>query len=223
MHISKKDCIFANKNMKNLIIIGAGGMGRVMYDMARESVGYLMDYDIKGYIDDNIHSLDTFVDYPPILGTIADYHPQADDIFICSIGGQSRKACMESIIQRGGKFLTMIHKTARIGTNVQLGKGCMVGAFTTIAADAKIGDYNFIQSNMIIGHDVVIGDWNRIDSHTMLIGGITIGNENMIHSAAVINHEVHIGNNTHIGACSFVTRNVEDNWTMFGNPARRLS
>lgn len=209
--------------MKHLIIIGAGGMGRVMYDMARESVGYQTEYDIKGYIDDNLHSLDLFSNYPPILGTIVDYLPQADDVFICSIGGNSRKACMESILRKGGEFLTLIHQTARIGTNVELGKGCMVGAFTTIAADAKIGNYNFIQSNMIIGHDVIIGDWNRIDSHTMLIGGITIGNENMIHSAAVINHEVHIGNRTHIGACSFVTRNVEDNWTVFGNPARRLS
>lgn len=209
--------------MKQLIIIGAGGMGRVMYDMARESVGYLTEYDIKGYIDDNIHSLDNHSGYPPILSTIADYTIQKDDIFICSIGGNSRKACIESILTRGGEFLTMIHQTARIGTNVKIGKGCMVGAFTTIAADAKIGEYNFIQSNMIIGHDVVIGNWNRIDSHTMLIGGITIGNENMIHSAAVINHEVHIGNNNHIGACSFVTRNVENNWTVFGNPARRLS
>ncbi len=226
MHYSKKSSNFANfiyQDMKQLIIIGAGGMGRVMYDMARESLGYGTEYDIKGYIDDNIHSLDHFTSYPPILGSIVEYTPQIDDIFICSIGGNSRKACMESIIQRGGEFLTMIHQTARIGTNVQIGKGCMVGAFTTIAANAQIGDYNFIQSNMIIGHDVVIGDWNRIDSHTMLIGGITIGNENMIHSAAVINHEVHIGNHTHIGACSFVTRNVEDNWTVFGNPARRLS
>ena len=209
--------------MKHLIIIGAGGMGRVMYDMARESIGYQTVYYIKGYIDDNIHSLDTFTGYPPILGTISEYQPQQDDIFICSIGGGSRKTCMESIINRGGEFLTMIHNTARIGSNVQLGKGCMIGAFTTVAADAKIGDYNFIQSNMIIGHDVIIGNWNRIDSHTMLIGGITIGNENMIHSAAVINHEVQIGNNCHIGACSFVTRNVEDKWTVFGNPARRLS
>lgn len=198
-------------------------MGRVMYDMARESIGYQSDYDIKGYIDDNLHSLDNFIGYPPIIATISDYTPQTDDIFICSIGGNSRKACMESILRKGGEFLTLIHQTARIGTNVELGKGCMVGAFTTIAADAKIGNYNFIQSNMIIGHDVIIGDWNRIDSHTMLIGGITIGNENMIHSAAVINHEVQIGNHCHIGACSFVTRNVEDHWTVFGNPARRLS
>jgi prephenate dehydrogenase len=51
--------------MKQLIIIGAGGMGRVMYDMARESIGYQTQYTIKGYIDDNIHSLDSFNNFPP--------------------------------------------------------------------------------------------------------------------------------------------------------------
>lgn len=208
--------------MKQLIIIGAGGMGRTFYDMARESIGYGESYTIKGFIDDNLAALDGFENYPPMLGKICDYQPSADEVFVCSIGGAARRKCMEEIIARGGSFLTMIHKTARIGNNVHLGKGCLVGAFTTIAADAYIGDYNFIQSNMIIGHDAVIGDWNRIDSHVMIIGGIHIGNENMIHSAAVINHEVTIGNNCHIGACSFVTRNVEDGWTVFGNPARRL-
>ena len=49
--------------MKHLIIIGAGGMGRTMYDMARESVGYGIEYDIRGFIDDNTFALDNFENY----------------------------------------------------------------------------------------------------------------------------------------------------------------
>ena len=208
--------------MKNLIIIGAGGMGRVMYDMARESYGYGDIFEIKGFIDDNINALDNFENYPPMIGTIKDYEIQPDDIFICSIGGAFRRECMERIINKGGEFISLIHKTARIGTNVKLGKAIMVGAFTTIAADAVVGDYNFIQSYNIIGHDVVIGDWNRIDSHVMFIGGVKVGNNNMIHTSAVLNHGVEVEDNAHIGACSFVTRKVESGTTVFGNPARRL-
>ncbi len=208
--------------MNNLIIIGAGGMGRTMYDMARESVGYETEFVIKGFIDDNINALDNFAGYPPMLGRISDYQPQEGDVFICSIGGEFRKTCISSIVERGGEFIPLIHNTARIGTNVKFGKGNMIGAFTTVAADARIGDYNFIQSYSIIGHDVVIGDWNRIDSHVMCIGGIKIGNHNMIHTSAVINHNVVVGNDTKIAACCLVTSNVEDNWTVFGNPMRRL-
>ncbi len=208
--------------MKNLIIVGAGGMGRTMYDMARESVGYGTEFVIKGFIDDNINALDHFSGYPPVIGNICDYQPKDSDVFICSIGGEFRKTCISSILERGGEFIPLIHNTARIGTNVRLGKGNMIGAFTTVAADAQIGDYNFIQSYSIIGHDVVIGDWNRIDSHVMCIGGIKIGDHNMIHTSAVINHNVVVGNDTKIAACCLVTSNVEDNWTVFGNPMRRL-
>lgn len=208
--------------MKKLVIIGAGGMGRTFYDMSRESVGYGTEFEIKGFIDDNLSSLDSFKNYPPIIGTISDYQPEIDDVFVCSIGGVSRKACIEKIIARGGKIITMIHSTARIGSNVILGEGNLIGAFTTIAADAKIGDYNFIQSYTIIGHDVTIGSWNRIDSHVMCVGGITIGDETMIHTSAMLNHNVKIGDKAHIGACCFITKDVDAGATMFASPARRL-
>lgn len=47
--------------MKKLIIIGAGGMGRTLYDMAQESIGYKTEFVIKGFIDDNVNALDGFI------------------------------------------------------------------------------------------------------------------------------------------------------------------
>lgn len=208
--------------MKNLIIIGAGGMGRVMNDMARESLGYGKEFCIKGFIDDDQNALKDFSGYPELLSTISNYAVEKEDIFICSIGGLGRKNCMMRIIEKGGEFINLIHKDARIGTGVKMGKGNIVGAFTTIAANAEIGNYNFIQSYTIVGHDVVIGDWNRIDSRVMCVGGIRIGNENMIHTSAVLNHNVTVGDNTHVGACSFAINNVPNGVSVFGNPARRL-
>jgi len=208
--------------MKNLIIIGAGGMGRTFYDLAKESIGYNTEFVVKGFIDDNQNSLKDFENYPPIVGSIAAYIPKKEEVFVCSIGGTFRKKCIERILNIGGEFITLIHNTARIGTNVQLGKGNYIGAFTTVAADAKIGNFNFIQSYTIIGHDVVIGDWNRIDSHVMCVGGICIGNDTTIHTSAMLNHGVHIGNNVCIGACCFIINDVEQGATMFTSPARRL-
>ena len=208
--------------MKQLIIIGAGGMGRTLYDMARESVGFGTEYEIKGFIDDNIAALDGFENYPPMLGTISGYQPKEDEVFVCSIGGGSRRKCMEEIIARGGSFLTMIHKTARIGTNVEIGEGTIVGAFTSIGADAKVGRYNLIQSYTVVGHDSRIGDWNRIDTHVTLVGGTIVEDEADIHTSAMINHKVVVESNSRVAACSFVIRRVKSGTTVMGNPAKKL-
>lgn len=208
--------------MKKLIIIGAGGMGRTMYDLAKESIGFGETFKIIGFVDDNTEALKGFENYPPVLGTIKDYCPKSDDVFVCSIGGHSRKACIDSLLSKGAEFISLIHKTARIGTNVRMGRGTLVGTYTTIAADAELGDYNFIQSLTIIGHDCKIGSWNRIDSQVMMVGATTVGDNNMIHTGAMINHNVHIGNDCTIGACSFVTMDVPSGSTLFSTPARRL-
>lgn len=208
--------------MNHLIIIGAGGMGRTMYDMVRESIGYGEEYDIKGFIDDNLSALDGFPNYPPLLSSITAYQPQLDDIFVCSIGGGARRKCMEEIIARGGRFLTMIHKTVRLGTNVSIGEGTVLGAFTTIGADAHVGKYNLIQSYTVVGHDSRIGDWNRIDTHVTLVGGTIVEEETDIHTGAMISHNVVVESRSRVAACSFVIRRVKTGTTVMGNPAKRL-
>ena len=200
--------------MKNLIIIAVGGMGRTLYDMSRESMGYGDEFVIKGFIDDNLQALDGFANYPPVLDKISTYIPQENDVFVCSIGGAVRKKCMEELINRGAQFINLIHRTARIGTNVQLGVGNIVGAYTCI--------YNLIQSYTVIGHDVRMGDWNRIDTHVTCVGGTVIGNEADIYTSSVLNHGVVVEDRAHVGACSFVIRRVKEGTTVIGNPAKKL-
>lgn len=208
--------------MKNLIIIGAGGMGRTIYSNALESVGFGEKFEVKGFIDDNLHALDTYPNYPPVIGTIKGYEPQADDVFVSSIGGESRRLCMEEIIGRGGEFMELIHKTARIYTNVKLGKGNFIGAYSVIGNDAVVGDYNMIQSYTVIGHDAKIGSWNRIDTHVTCVGGIVIEDEVTIHTSAIISHNVMVESGAHVGALSFVIRKVKAGTTVMGIPAKRL-
>ncbi len=208
--------------MKHLIIIGAGGMGRTLFSNALESVGYGETFVVKGFVDDNLQALEEFPNYPPLIGTIKDYMPVEDDVFVSSIGGAARRPCMEEVISRGGEFMELIHKTARIYTNVKLGKGNFIGAYTVIGNDAVIGDYNMIQSYTVIGHDVRIGSWNRIDTHVTCVGGIVIEDDVNIYTSAVINHKVRVESGAHVGALSFVIKNVKAGTTVMGNPAKRL-
>lgn len=208
--------------MKNLIIIGAGGMGRTIFDISRESVGYGTEFNMKGFIDDNLEALQGFYNYPPVLGRIYEYEPSSNDVFSFSIGGEARRRCLKRLIAKGAEFINIIHKTARIGSNVKLGKGNIIAAFTSLGADCSIGNYNMIQSYTVIGHDARIGDFNRIDTHVTCVGGIVIKNETTIHTSAVINHKVIVEDNAKVGACSFVIRKVKAGDTVFGVPAKKI-
>lgn len=208
--------------MKNLIIIGAGGMGRTVYSNALESVGYGETLVVKGFIDDNLNALEGFPNYPPVIATIKDYVPVADDVFVSAIGGDARRPCMEEIISRGGEFFELIHQTARIYTNAKLGKGNFIGAYSVIGNDAQIGDYNMIQSYTVIGHDSKIGSWNRIDTHVTCVGGTVVEDDVNIHTSAVISHNVIVETGARVGALSFVIRKVKAGTTVMGNPAKRL-
>ena len=46
--------------MKNLLIIGARGYGREIYNFAIDSKGYGTEFTVKGYLDDKVSALDGF-------------------------------------------------------------------------------------------------------------------------------------------------------------------
>ena len=209
--------------MKHLIIVASGGMGRTVYSMAKESVGYGKIFDIKGFVDDNLHALDGFENYPPILGTIKDYQPKEDEVFVSSIGNTrvNRIVC-DSLKQRGAKFFTLLHQKAIIRSNALIGEGTIIGEFATVGADAVIGENCLIQAYACVAHDCKLGNYVRIDTHCTCVGGVVIEDGATVHTSAVLNHNVCVEKDAVVGACSFVIKRVKAGTTVVGNPARKL-
>ena len=143
--------------MRNLLIIGAGGFGREVYNSALESIGYGKDFIVKGFLDDRLDALDTFSNYPPVIDRIDSYSIKPDDVFVCALGTVTiKKKVCESILSRGGDFLTLIHKDTYISMNTKIGKGCILLSGARIHCDVSIGEFVVVQPYAIIGHDVVI-------------------------------------------------------------------
>ncbi len=209
--------------MKNLIIIGAGGMGRCLFSLAKDSKGYREDFEVKGFIDDNLSALVGFENYPPVLNSIKDYKPTDDDVFVCSIGDVATKIEVCKILEsKGAQFYSLIHKNASIGMNTKIGEGTIIDEGAHIDPDVIIGKNCMIQVQAIIGHDSVIGDNVRIDSQAFMVGGIKVGSGACIYTKAMINHNVEIGENAVVGACSFVIKKVKSGTTVFGSPAKPI-
>lgn len=209
--------------MKNLLIIGASGFGRDIYDMAKESIGYGTDFCIKGFLDFNINALKDYPFYPQVISSEDDYEIQPDDVFICALGDVNlKRKVTEKMLNRDAEFFTLIHSSAHISPSAKIGKGCFIGYNVAIGSYSEIEDHVLIQNFTIVGHDVKIGKYSRLDSKVVCVGGVIVKEMVCIYTSAVINHKVILMNGCTIGALSFVINTVKEKFTVFGNPARVL-
>lgn len=206
--------------MKHLVIIGAGGFGREMFGVAREAIGYGDTFDIKGYLDANPRALDGFSGYPAILGDVADYKIEKDDVFITALGSvESRRRCAKAIEEKGGEFVAIVHRSAFIGPNVRVSAGAFVSNNATLAADIEVGRHAIIFQNVSIGHDSVLGDFSHVYAQCALGGGVKLGEGASVYPGAVVAPRRTIGEGAVVGAGSTVIINVERGTTVFGSPA----
>lgn len=97
--------------------------------------------------------------------------------------------------------------------NLTLGKNTDIGAFTYINAKYEVE----IQEDVQIGSHCSIYSWSTIDNKK---GKVTIKRNARICAYSLIMPGVTIGENSIVGAFSFLTKDVPDNATAFGIPAR---
>lgn len=209
--------------MKHLLIIGARGWGREIFNMIPECLGYGKEFEVKGFLDDKADALNGMSGYPPIIDSVENYEIQEDDVFICALGDAHwKKYYAEIIMNKGGKFINIIHNTASIGRNTQIGLGCIITNNVGISCDITIGDFVTFQSYTIIGHDARIGNYCHLGCRSFMGGYSVLGDTTTIQTNSIVLPHVIIGKNCMVGAGSVVIKKVKDDTTVYGNPATIL-
>ncbi len=209
--------------MKQLLIIGARGFGRSVYELALSMKGYGKDFVIKGFLDDDTSVMNGYDGYPPIVSSVEDYHVEKNDLFTCAIGDVfAKKKYVDIIKEKDGVFMSIIHPTAMIRHNAKIGEGCIIGANSVIDCDVCLGNFVTIQFNVVIGHDSIIDDWSMIDCFSFTGGFTCIGKSVTLHTGSIVVPKIRIGDESTVNAGSVVIRNVNNSKTVMGNPAKEL-
>lgn len=208
--------------MKHLLIIGARGFGREVYDLAMDCIDNGGDFDIKGFLDNKKDALEGLGDYPPIISSVEDYEVQTDDVFTCGMGAPEwRKVYTEKILEKGGKFITLISPAATIRRNAHIGEGCIITRGSNISVDTSIGDHSAILSSGI-GHDAKVGKYSVLSGGVALNGYVEVGEEAYLGCHALVAPHKKIGNKAYVGIGSVVINNVRPGVRVFGNPAKKM-
>jgi sugar O-acyltransferase (sialic acid O-acetyltransferase NeuD family) len=208
---------------KKLIIISAGKLGREILSWASHAIAAGAPWEIKGFLDDRKDALRGYNYRVEIIGDVSNYDVMEDDVFVCAIGdpAQKRRFC-QAILTKGGNFVNLVHPSASIGHNVELGMGTIVAPFCSFSCDVRVGDFVTFLPFANVTHDTQIGSWTQICGHCGINGNVSIGEGVFLGSHSCITPGVKLGDGCFVCAGSIVTRNLPPGSRVFGNPARPI-
>lgn len=202
--------------MKNVIIIGAGGHGKVIADAVLAAGDNLL-----GFLDDH-HRAETRCGFP-ILGTTKDYvnFPEAE--FVLGFGEANLRETMARTMT-GVKWHTVIHPSAIISKlGVTIGEGTVILAGAIVNPGTTIGRHCILNTAAVVEHDNRIGDFAHISVGAKLAGVVTIGKSTWVGVGAVVRNATTICDGCMIGAGAVVVKSIEERGTYVGVPARRMA
>ncbi len=204
-------------------ICGAGGHAKVVADVLSQQ---LSPIDIEGFLDDREELHGTEISGHPVLGSIDDWlsrNSSAESALIIGIGdNQARERVAERAKQAGVRFVSAVHRSVLIGSDVEIGTGSVLMPNVVLNAAAVIGEHVIINTSASVDHDCIVEDFAHISPGVNLAGGVTVGRGAHIGIGACAVPGVHIGEWAKVGAGSTVKSDVPPYATVVGNPAESL-
>lgn len=175
--------------MEKLIIVGAGGLGRMTMESAIDK------YECF-FVDDGLEK-DTIICDVRVIGKINDLKHLVNEYknLIVAIGNNKfREQVTNDAISYGYNIPTIINKTAYISPYSKIGYGTIILSNASIQNGAILGNGVVITANVEIHHDCEINDYALIYSNSTIRTFAKIGNRVKIGSNVSISNSVIVKN-----------------------------
>lgn len=120
------------------------------------------------------------------------------------------------------EFISIVHPSAIIASDVLLPEGTVLMAGAIINADAKVGKFCILNTKSSLGHDSQMSDFSSLASNATIAGNAKIGFCSSINLSASVSQGVSIGDYSIIGAASLVLKSIDDFKIAYGVPIKTI-
>jgi len=207
--------------MNQLLILGAGGHGKVIAEIA-EALGRWQKIT---FLDDRHAILDGTMRWPVIGGVrhanrfVLDYSHA-----VVAVGDSTmRLGWLNMLISHGFEVPSLVHPAAWVSPSADLGAGTVVMANATVQADSSVGLGCIINTGASVDHDCRLADGVHVCPGVNLGGNVHVGVESWLGIGCSVIQGIRIGGRVTVGAGAAVINDTSDCLTVVGVPARGIS
>ena len=144
-----------------LLIVGAGGHGQVVREVA-EDTGC---YEKIDFVDDNSDLA---------VGKIADLkklRTEYDAAFVSIGNNHLRRELLQELKNCGYSIPALVHPTAYVSRSATIEKGTIVEPKAVVNANSRVGEGCIISVGAIVDHDVILEECVHVNAGTVCKAG----------------------------------------------------
>lgn len=204
-----------------VIILGTGRIGRLALEIFKSNevlvYGFLTDDEKEiGQEFQDVTIMGHFEDekFLALIGKSAQAFIATEDIKVYKKALKVLKKHKQNI------SINAIHRDTILAQDLHLSLGNLVGPGVTLNAAVRMGTHNLVMAGTTLAHHATVGNHCVIGAGVTVSPTAEIGNRVVIGAGAIIASGVKIGDGAQVGPGSVVMRNVEEEQTVFGNPAQ---
>ncbi|MEC5166443.1 sugar O-acyltransferase (sialic acid O-acetyltransferase NeuD family) [Flavobacterium sp. PL11] len=205
---------------QKLIIVGAGSVGK--YIAYNQNI-FQQEFEIIGFLDDDVSKHNTTIAGVPVLGNVNAINDYANQGFalVWGIAFPTIKNTLYELYKHlNFDYPSFIAKSAWLSNAVFLGKGCIIYPGCSINYETEIQDFVVMNMNCAVGHNCKIGSFTSLSPGVNLGGNTTIGNQVELGIGCATLQGISIGNNVKVGGQGMVTKSLASGQIVKGIPAK---
>ena len=205
-----------------IVVYGCGGHGRETALLIETLIAHGKPWQLVGYLDDDNSRHRSIVGGHAVLGGM-DVLTRHSGEFLVALGVGS-PTIKQDIVARAmpyaREFPVLVHPSVTLNARVNVQQGTQLHEGTIITVDVAIGAFVIVNRRVDISHDCHVGDYATLAPAVTLTGATYIGTAADLGARVTTIPGVRVGANSVVGAGAVVTRDIPDNVTAVGVPAR---
>ena len=198
-----------------VVIIGAGGHGRAVLDVAISSGRKVLAFIDKAKAGQDMLEI-------PIIAQAGDMQLPDDCAFFVAIGDNSlRQSIVEKTRQEmlGHEAAILVHSSAYVSPFASLAPGTIVMSNVFVGPNCTIGEGCILNTGSQIDHDGVMEAYSSLGPKACLGGTVKVGVRAVVGIGATVKHGVHIGDDSLLAAQAYLHRSMPNGAVYMGTPA----